>query len=334
LIDYLDPKLINTRFNSLLACGYCTIVAGADQGQGAWRSWMKISTYGGNEVREHLDVDSNFDVKTTYLIAQVAHISCKKDNHEILSSSVSKPISDGYYTLINYQLCFIKVPQEGAKVEAVYLPKVAQDIKVEANKEDPTKCNLVYSLHSGNENGFTTICSYEKLFDKGSTIVLTIPSFNVFITGDLCLCFYADVLGMPNSSSYWCPWCLVSHKEWQGQPETYNTEKRTCEFLNDTYAAIKNDCNKRLKPTDKKGVSKEMHYKSIVPEKFLPPLLHMEMGLVNQIWYAFEDWIDKFVEIIPPHEKEARRELIIAKDKLKELQTEKAEIEKMVNVDV
>jgi hypothetical protein len=81
---------------------------------------VKISTYGGNEIRECLDEDSNFDIKTTYLIAQVAHISCKKGNHEKLSSRELKPILDGYNTLINYQLCFIKVPQEGAKVETVY----------------------------------------------------------------------------------------------------------------------------------------------------------------------------------------------------------------------
>ena len=36
---------------------------------------------------------------------------------------------------------------------------------------------------------------------------------------------YANVLGMPNSSSYWCPWCLVSHKEWQGEPVSYIAEK-------------------------------------------------------------------------------------------------------------
>jgi len=33
-----------------------------------------------------------------------------------------------------------------------------------------------------------------------------IPSFEVFITYDLS--FNADVPGRPNSSSYWCPWCL------------------------------------------------------------------------------------------------------------------------------
>ncbi len=55
---------------------------------------MKISTYGGNEIRKCFDEDSFFDIKTTYLIAQVAHISCKTDNHEILLSSVLKPILD------------------------------------------------------------------------------------------------------------------------------------------------------------------------------------------------------------------------------------------------
>jgi hypothetical protein len=49
----------------------------------------------------------------------------------------------------------------------------------------------------------------------------------------------------------------------------------TCEFLINTFATIKNDCYKRLKPTDKKGVSTEMHYKNVGPGQFLPPLLHM-----------------------------------------------------------
>jgi hypothetical protein len=49
----------------------------------------------------------------------------------------------------------------------------------------------------------------ENMLEAGSEIVLTLPKFSLFITGDLS--FYADVLGMPNSSSYWCPWCLVFH---------------------------------------------------------------------------------------------------------------------------
>jgi hypothetical protein len=37
MLDYIDPALISCRFNSLLASGQGTLVAGAEQGQGAWR---------------------------------------------------------------------------------------------------------------------------------------------------------------------------------------------------------------------------------------------------------------------------------------------------------
>ncbi len=83
LFNYLDPILVYTRFNSLVASGFCTLVAGADQGQGAWRSWIKSKIYGGAEIRECLEKDADVDVKSSYLMAQVAHNTCKKDNPEI-----------------------------------------------------------------------------------------------------------------------------------------------------------------------------------------------------------------------------------------------------------
>jgi hypothetical protein len=76
-------------------------------------------------------------------------------------------------------------------------------------------------------------------------------------------------------------------------------------MLSETCMAVKMDIHNSLKPTDKKGVSAEVHYQGIGLETFVPPLLHMEMGLVNQVWDAFEEWIDAIVEIIPSHEKEA-----------------------------
>jgi hypothetical protein len=127
----------------------------------------------------------SFDPKTTDIISQVAHITCKKDNHVILPNTVSTYISEGYNKLLNYQLFYIRPPQEGAKVESVFLPQVAKDIKMEPCTEDPTQCRLVYLLYSSrNENGFTPRCSYDKTFHAGSTIALTIPSFNLFTTGD------------------------------------------------------------------------------------------------------------------------------------------------------
>jgi hypothetical protein len=47
MLDYVVCNLIPTRFSSLLASDYCTLIAGADQGHEAWRSWIKIGTMSG-----------------------------------------------------------------------------------------------------------------------------------------------------------------------------------------------------------------------------------------------------------------------------------------------
>jgi hypothetical protein len=48
-----------------------------------------------------------------------------------------------------------------------------------------------------------------------------------------------------------------------------------------------------------------MHYKTLDPEHFVPPLLPMEMGLVNQVWEDFESWVYADVENIPVDKKAA-----------------------------
>jgi hypothetical protein len=135
----------------------------------------------------------------------------------------------------------------------------------------------------------------EQNFPNEAKILLTIPSFSLFITGGLC---------------------LLSHQEWQQEPSTFVAANQTAEFLTVTYEAVKKDTTNRLKPSDRKGVSTKMQYKGIGPDHFVPPLLHMEMGMVNQSWDCFEEWVDDVVEIFPPHEKKARKKLQIAKKSL------------------
>jgi hypothetical protein len=67
---------------------------------------------------------------------------------------------------------------------------------------------LSYGLAAKEDNGFSLPQTYKERFPKDSAILLTTPCFNLFITGYLS--YYADVLGMPHSSSYWCPWYLLS----------------------------------------------------------------------------------------------------------------------------
>jgi hypothetical protein len=76
LLDYTDSNLIASKFSSLLSSDTCSLIAGADQGQGAWRSWIKIPTMSGEEVRHRMATEENFDIKSSYITAQVAHIVC------------------------------------------------------------------------------------------------------------------------------------------------------------------------------------------------------------------------------------------------------------------
>ena len=46
--------------------------------------------------------DENFDFKSIYIIAQVAHIPCKNDHHEILSNTISERLSEGYEKLLSH----------------------------------------------------------------------------------------------------------------------------------------------------------------------------------------------------------------------------------------
>jgi hypothetical protein len=272
---------------------------------------MKISTMSSAEIRNCLDMDADFDPKRCYRISQVAHIVCKKDHHDILSDTVSDDLSAAYETLQVSSLVFVKEMEE-EKVKSFFIPKHAYDICIE---EDDNNCALTYYLQTATENGFSVKYSHESNLQKGSVIILSIPHFNLYITGDLS--YYADVLGMPNSSSYWCPWCLLSRIEWQ-QSANNTGEKRTSTFLQEMYNAVRNDTQKRLQPTFKKGVSSALHYKSLGPENFVPPLLHMEIGMVNQVWEDMEGWIDGEVEVVPEDERAARTSLLDAKEKLDE----------------
>jgi len=67
---------------------------------------------------------------------------------------------------------------------------------------------------------------------------------------------------MPNSSSYWCPWCLNDRTQWQLLPSDQPATERTAEFQQVTYKNIQKDVGKQLNAQDKKGVSCEMQYNS------------------------------------------------------------------------
>jgi len=195
LIDYTDFNVVNQKFSSITTSG-CTLIAGANQGQGTWRFWMKISTMSNAEIKKFMDIDANFDPKKCYIILQVAYIICKKDHHDKLSETVSDDLSAAYETLQASSLVFIQELEE-EKVKSFFIPKHAYNICIE---EDDSNFALTYFLQTATENGFSVRYAHKNNLRKDSVIILIIPHFNLYSTGDLT--YYCNVLGMPNSVAF------------------------------------------------------------------------------------------------------------------------------------
>jgi hypothetical protein len=274
--------------------------------------------------------DDLYDPKTSYLISQVAHITCKKDNHQILANTVSEELSAGYEKLQSSALVLIRActddqADDKPAVKSLFVSRYASNIKIEADNNGSV---LTYAMQM---ESFSTRCVHEEKLPVTSLIILIIPKFDLFVMGDLN--FYADVLGIPNSCSYWCPFCLLSRIEWQ-ESAANTGETRTSIFLEKTYEQIKEDKQNKLQPTNKKGVSTAVHYKSLTPLDFVPPLLHMEIGMVNQAWESFQKWMDDYVEKIPVDEKIARDSVAKAKEMVEEKAREKDQTSKNLSIEV
>jgi hypothetical protein len=194
-------------------------------------------------MQKRMACEESFDPKTAFVTLQLAHITCKKDHHEILAGSVSKDISAAYENLLSSSLVFIKEPNKD-KVRSVYLSKHAKEITIDSGLLTYT---LSYTVNG--DGGFSMKHSIEDNLLGGSAILFVIQSFDLFVTGDLS--YYADVLGMLGSTSYWCPCCLLSWPEWQQSAENIGAE-RTVEFQTTTYTSVLSDIEKKMTPTEKK----------------------------------------------------------------------------------
>jgi hypothetical protein len=51
------------------------------------------------------------------------------------------------------------------------------------------------------------------------------------------------------------------------------------------------------------------------PGQYVPPLLHLQMVLVNKAWLVFLEWLDEEAELVPTIEKETQDQHNAAKDK-------------------
>ena len=124
----------------------------------------------------------------------------------------------------------------------------------------------------------------------------------LFITGDLA--FYAAVLGKVNMAGKWCTWCDLRPAEWiindhpVGVSWTLEKMKQVRDDIGD--GELRNTAK------TKKGCVNEPLIDCVEPISYIPPILHIMLGLGNKVLDDFFKWVDAMVENIPVTERNLR----------------------------
>ncbi len=145
-------------------------------------------------------------------------------------------------------------------------------------------------------------------------------STRVLIVGDLK--YYAQLLGRENMSSYWCMWCNLHPQEWSKSGKNIPAVPWTIQSLKAHFDKVVLENLKE--PRDISRVVMYPVWDFIEPSHYVVPILHIEIGLVNNVMDNFYDWVEDHVEAATPEEKMCRNKMILMDTELRKAQ-EKAQ---------
>jgi hypothetical protein len=158
-------------------------------------------------------------------------------------------------------------------------------------------------------------------------------SIRLFVTGDLK--FYAQMLGRNNMSGSWCMWCLMAPNEWSKEIAEVlpnHAGEWTINKLKSHKVLISEGTLK--KPTEIRGVVEFPIWDFIEVSHYIYPVLHGEIGLVNNTLDAFYDLLDDNVEVMSDEEKVAHNRTILADTALEAALEKSQEYQDSSTVDV
>jgi hypothetical protein len=145
--------------------------------------------------------------------------------------------------------------------------------------------------------------SNDVLLNEASGCKWAMP-VQVFLSGDLA--FFATVLGKVNSSGSWRIRCDLPRNSWEAAVHT-SGDLWTIQKLKDILTGL---LDKSLEDSAacRKGVAKEPLFNSIKLTHYVLSVLHIEIGVGNQLLKIILDWIDMRIENIGEEELDASEE--------------------------
>jgi hypothetical protein len=115
------------------------------------------------------------------------------------------------------------------------------------------------------------------------------------------------MLGRENMSGSWCMWCHSHPSRWNSLTRHYPSW--TIESLKRQKDRV--DTEKLKEARDICGVVSYPVWDFVEPKKYIFPVLHVEIGLVNNVLDKFYDWVEDHVEVASAEEKMCRNRMII-----------------------
>ena len=228
------------------------------------------------------------DRTSTQFIRRIGQMKCKSDKYDVVMNTMGPELNDGLCSMLEEDGL---TPRE----IKVYYKEHAEDEDDAGNGD--AEDNV------GNRDGKYHFITGLNLPRPNWMFVSTIQSENIRIavTGDLA--FYATMLGKPNMSAYWCVWCKLSSSQWSKVENTVGELWTRCSY-NAMAAAVL--ANPRMNKIEMKGV-RNTSVLNIHPLLFIPPPLHIKLGLVNRAFIksdgcSYFSWSKQRVDNIPAGE--------------------------------
>ena len=177
------------------------------------------------------------------------------------------------------------------------LKKISEGGKFNISLDDQNKNSLSWSGEEDdvNANARESLCDAE---------------IRLFVVGDLK--FYAQMLGRDNMSGSWCMWCRMAPTQWNKEDgiPLQDEEEWTIETLKAPKVLLSE--GRLKKPIEIRGVVDFPLWDFIPVSHYIYPVLHGEIGLVNNALDAFYDILDDNIEVLTDEEKMSRNTTILS----------------------
>ena len=285
------------------------VIVGSDHGGGSSQLLAKVNYLPASKRREE-----SGKIENGSRVIQYGCVKCRKDKAPILlevAPALNKTLQD------LDRGCLVGFEDEEANIDVAFVPKAARKtVKTEKN-EGNIKMKFV-------ENEEIISKDLKHLKSEAVRIWTVIENFYYNIAGDVA--YFHTLQGRDGTSSCRCPYCPLTIREWKmglkagklTKEMLLKGEKKYFKYLKDFEEAKKKGKRLPVRPNTH-GVSGKVQCDAD-PLRYIIPLLHLLIGLLNKALQEFRDWLDVHVELIEEEEMNLRRKSHSIFEKVSEIQ--------------